>query len=966
MDQSLKILLIDDDEVDRMMARRALTAAGIGGEFAEASDAKTGIRLLAERAFDVALLDHALPDMDGLSAMKAIRAAGITTPVILLTGQGDERLAVEMVRAGASDYLSKTRLSRDLLSHSVRHAIRLHRAQSAALASEQHYRFLAESIPAVVWTALPDGRVDYVNRRWVDLTGLTGEDSMGTGWVAAVHPEDAAACRAAWEVSLREGSVFECELRYRRASDNMYRWHLARAMPFRNQDGHVAKWFGTSTDIEDQKRTRDATTFLAGASVVLASSLDYEQTLGSVAKLAVPAVADWCFVDMMADDGVLRRVAVAHVDAAKVELAKELARRYPLRPNSPVGAPHVVRTGKPVLYEHLSQQVIEQGVYDAEHAAIVTSLGYRSVICVPMIARGRVLGTITLATAETERYYGSGDLALAEDLARRAAASVDNAKLYREAQAAFVAQDQAVALLDTLLDKAPVGLAFFDRAGRYVRINETMAHINGIPVAEHYGKTTEQLLPDVPRRVLDDRRRVLETGEPILNIEITAGTRASDDLGRGFLVSHYPVRSSSGEMLGVGAVVVEITQLRRAEEALQRAKRDADHAREIAEAQKRAAEAANHAKDQFLAVLSHELRTPLTPVLSTVQALESEPSLPSELRDSIDMIRRNVELEARLIDDLLDLTRISKGKLELHLQTTDAHETLGTALDICRSDILDKGLKLEVDLAATKFHVFADSARLHQVFWNLVKNAVKFTPSGGTIRVSTRNAGDDGSRLEVEVRDTGIGIDAGVLPRIFDAFEQGERSITQRFGGLGLGLAISKALIDMQGGQLIAESEGRGRGAAFRVDIAVTAALARRGISGRGPSSGIAARSDVSILLVDDHLDTAIAMRKLLERLGYRITIANTLAGALDSYREQPVDLVISDIGLPDGSGLELIRQMNELRPVRGIALSGFGMEEDVRKSKDAGFIEHLVKPVNFQRLHAIIREVTTPSTADA
>jgi PAS domain S-box-containing protein len=1123
MDSRLRILIIDDDEVDRMMARRALKAAGVGDSFAEASDAKAGIQLLADEAFDVALLDHALPDMDGLTALRAIRGAGITTPVILLTGQGDEGLAVEMMRAGANDYLSKTRLSRDLLSHSVRNAVRLHRAQAeaklaqgltaeteqrframadsapvllwvtdqngggvyynqgwldytgrsldqelgggwadglhpddkpavmalwrdrfdrrerfqtefrlrkadgsygwllhtgtprflpdgtfagfigsgidisgmkraeqdrlellereraartaaelaraAAQASEQHYRFLAESIPTIVWTALADGRVDYMNRRWLDYTGLSLEQSLGHGWASALHPDDVGVIREKWEGAVARGTPVEGEGRYRRASDGTYHWHLIRAMPLRNKQGQIMKWFGTSTEIEEQRRTSDALTFLAEASVVLASSLNYEETLGSVARLAVPKVADWCFVDIVGPDGVLRRVAVAHRDAAKVAQAKELAQRFPIHPDNPVGSAHVLRTARPELYERFTDEVIARGTRHPEHAAIAQSWGLRSLMVVPMIARGRVLGAITLATAETERWYDQRDLVLADDLARRAAAAVDNARLYREAQAAFEAQDQAVALLDTLLEKAPIGLAFYDRELRCVRVNDALAQISGIPAADHIGRTTAELLPDIGPQVTEARRRVLETGEPLLNLEVTGGTPSDPSRDRTFLVSHYPVRSSGGEILGVGAVVVEITGMRRAEEWLQKAKAEAEQAREIAESQRRAAEAANHAKDQFLAVLSHELRTPLSPVLSTVQALESEPSLPPGLRESIDMIRRNVELEARLIDDLLDLTRISKGKLELHLQTVDAHEALATALDICRSDILDKGLRLEAELDAARFHVRADSARLHQVFWNLIKNAVKFTPAGGTIYVTTRNDPEQvavdgngdagGSELVVEVRDTGIGIEPHVLPRIFDAFEQGERSITRKFGGLGLGLAISKALIDMQGGQLRAESAGRGRGARFTVRMDAVPAPSARGGKG-SPVEGGVARSDIRILLVDDHLDTALAMRKLLERLGYRISIANTLAEAVASYEQGPVDLVISDIGLPDGSGLELIRQLNAMRPVAGIALSGFGMEDDIRKSKEAGFYEHLTKPVNFQRLHAVIREATT------
>jgi PAS domain S-box-containing protein len=176
-------------------------------------------------------------------------------------------------------------------------------ARAGAQASEQHYRFLAESIPAIVWTALADGRVDYVNRRWVDYTGMSAEESMGTGWAAAVHPDDVAPTREAWERSLRDGSVFDREIRYRRAADGAHRWHLVRAMPLRDAAGRIGKWFGTGTDVEDQKRTRDAMTFLAEASVVLASSLNVEVTLGSVAKLAVPRIADWCFVDVQGPDG---------------------------------------------------------------------------------------------------------------------------------------------------------------------------------------------------------------------------------------------------------------------------------------------------------------------------------------------------------------------------------------------------------------------------------------------------------------------------------------------------------------------------------------------------------------------------------------------------------------------------------------------------------------------------------------
>ncbi len=382
--------------------------------------------------------------------------------------------------------------------------------------------------------------------------------------------------------------------------------------------------------------------------------------------------------------------------------------------------------------------------------------------------------------------------------------------------------------------------------------------------------------------------------------------------------------------------------------------------REVQQA-KENAEAANHAKDQFLAVLSHELRTPLTPVLASLDSLMEEEQLPHRLRKTMEVIRRNVELEARLIDDLLDLARISRNKVPLNLETVDAHACLKNALEICRGDVRLKKLKLEINLRATDRYVRGDPARLQQVFWNLLKNAVKFTPPKGKITVGTSNPADAGEPrpLVIEVSDTGIGIPAEVLPRIFDAFEQGEISITRRFGGLGLGLAISKALVEMHGGRLEASSAGSGLGATFTVRLpTISCPILRRP---RTPRSEIATtRQGVRILLVDDHRDTATTMKRLLNRRGYEVRTASTVTAALDAAASHEFDLLISDIGLPDGSGLDLLRQLKNSRPITGIALSGYGMEEDVQKSKTAGFVEHLTKPVNLQHLEDIIRQLFT------
>ena len=370
------------------------------------------------------------------------------------------------------------------------------------------------------------------------------------------------------------------------------------------------------------------------------------------------------------------------------------------------------------------------------------------------------------------------------------------------------------------------------------------------------------------------------------------------------------------------------------------------------------AEAANRAKDEFLAVLSHELRTPLTAVLLNVSELEQEAGPTGKVRELVDVIRRNVDLEARLIDDLLDLTRIARGKLELRRQVVDLHEQIEHAVrSCCAVEIEEKKLAVKVHAAAERCHVWGDPARLQQVLWNLVKNAVKFTPEGGRIEIATAN--DPGGRLLVSIRDSGIGIHPDALPRIFNAFEQADRSITRQFGGLGLGLAICKALVELHGGTIRADSAGPGQGATFYIALPVTAPCPPEGVAPLEGPADAARRGSVSILLVEDHADTVRAMQRLLRRRGYNVQSATSMAEALRAAADSPFDLVVSDIGLPDGSGLELMRHLLARRPIRGIALSGFGMEQDVERSRAAGFSEHLIKPIDLAQLEAAIVRVS-------
>lgn len=393
---------------------------------------------------------------------------------------------------------------------------------------------------------------------------------------------------------------------------------------------------------------------------------------------------------------------------------------------------------------------------------------------------------------------------------------------------------------------------------------------------------------------------------------------------------------------------------------------------------KLALEAAEHAskeKDEFLAIVSHELRTPLTPVLAAAAILETDETVSPEIRQDLAVIRRNIEIEARLIDDLLDINRIVRGKLELRRQTLDARSLLEHAMqNYCTAAAAKKQIRVSTNVTATQTHVFVDGSRITQVFWNLLQNACKFTPSGGTIEVrifnETRGGSGNGQtdnlgELVVEVSDSGMGISAETLPRIFNAFEQGERSRGQGFGGLGLGLAISRAIIEMHGGSISAASEGKDKGATFTVRLNCVKPVATSPETrGEHPVAADTrpAPTAVRVLVVEDHQDTAEQFARLLKRAGHEVTCATTIREAQnfalatpDRNRACAFDILISDLDLPDGSGLELMRNLRHHCPIRGIAISGHGMKEDIDASNKAGFSYHITKPVNWSELKATI-----------
>jgi PAS domain S-box-containing protein len=677
---------------------------------------------------------------------------------------------------------------------------RIYTLGTAELLRQLHQ--ITDSLPLLVAYVDSDRRYRFVNRHYETWFGRPVHDFVGLSVAELVGASAYELVQEHIDAALAgHQDAYESWIPYREAGD---RFVHVTYMPH-HYAGEVQGFVSFIEDVTERKQAEEALHLLADAGERLSQSLDYETTLDNAARLAVPALADWCTIDLVQEEGDYRRVVSHHADPSLEPLLEEL-KRHPLPRSSASRLMRVLETGEPRFTSDLAAATIEAELRNDDHARIIRQLAPRSSLAVPMVARGRTLGVWTFLYAESGRRYRKEDLQVALELARRAAVALDNSRLYRE----------------------------------------------------------------------------LET--------------------------------------------------------------------------------ANRAKDHFLATLSHELRTPLTPVLAIASRLEVDGRLLPEVREGLDMIRRNVELEARLIDDLLDLTRITRGKLELHCTPTDLRQVIAQALETCGEREV-AARHVVRDLAAEEHLVWGDPSRLAQVFWNLLNNALKFTPEGGTITVRSFREGAPGaSFLVVEVADSGIGIEPGALPHIFEAFDQGRAGITRRFGGLGLGLAISRAIVELHGGRLTAASAGRDRGAAFTVRLPLSG-LPVGVEDGEAAFRGLlpppsAADRPLHILLVEDHGDTAEAMAALLEVLGHRVTVAGTVAAALAAAEGNELDLVVSDLGLPDGHGHDLMRDLSRRHGLRGIALSGYGMEEDVAKSHESGFALHITKPVNLDTLRAAIRRI--------
>ena len=554
--------------------------------------------------------------------------------------------------------------------------------------------------------------------------------------------------------------------------------------------------------------------FLARTSETLSASLDYRSTLSNVTRLAVPYVADWCVLSIVDAEDTVRLLEIAHVDPAKVELAREIDRRHPVTVRAPYGPGRVIRTGVPELVSEITDSWLAAIAEDADHLRLIKSLGVASYMVVPLTAREQTFGALAFVSAESGRRFDRNDLALAEELAHRAALAIDNARLY----------------------------------------------------------------------------------------EAEVRARAS-------------------------------------------------------------AEAASRAKDAFLATVSHELRTPLSPILAWSRMLRQGTLDPEKERRALEAIERCARSQAQLVEDLLDVSRIITGKLRLDVRPVALAPVIQAAVEVVRPAADAKGIRLQSVLDSEAGMVAGDPERLKQVVWNLVSNAVKFTPRGGRVQIVLERIE---SHLQITVIDTGQGIPSGFLTHVFQRFEQADGTSTRAHGGLGLGLAIVRHIVELHGGTVRAESPGEGEGAVFTVTLPLVAARSARENGDRQPvspppriSTAFPTLEGIRVLVVDDEPDSNDVVGTLLSTCGAEVRVASSAGQAIEILGRWKPDVLVTDIGMPDEDGYELLATIRsragDAEQILAVALTAYASRDDRIRMLAAGFQAHVAKPVDPSELTTVV-----------
>jgi len=855
----------------------------------------------------------------------------------------------------------------------------------------------------------------YWDEQTYQLFGLTPETFVGTSeaLLNRLHPDDRGLLAQSLSRAINEGVEHNLEYQIIR-DDGTIRYLSCRGKAFFNEAGKATHMSGIVLDITDRKQSeaeriqliqeqtarqeaeadQQRAEFLVKISATLASSLNYESTLASVANLVVPYFADWCSVDLLQENQSIHRVAVAHRDPEKVKLAWELHQRYPKDLDAGEGVPKVLRTGQAEMVAEISDAVLAAAMSttgfanaDPEHLRIMREIGLKSCIIFPLKARERIFGVISFVTAESERRYSTADLSLAEDIAHRAAIAIDNARLYQEAQQAQktaeialerIARLQSItAALSESLTPAQVSEVIVEQSmaalgassALVALVNESKTELE-IVRAVGYSPDLVDAWRNFPIDSPSPLAEAVRTGKPIWAQPIQNRVARYPHLAQMYAQYDFeawisiPLMVEGWAVGGISLGFAHFQELNGEDQAfiLAVAQQCAQaiaraHLYEAERTARNAAESANRIKDEFLAVLSHELRTPLNPILGWAKLMRSRKLDQATSDRALETIERNAKLQTQLIEDLLDVSRILQGKLNLNFEPINLVSVIEAAIETVRLSAQAKSIQIQIILESGVGQILGDANRLQQVIWNILSNAIKFTPTGGEVKIKLEQVD---SQVQICVTDTGKGIVPEFLHYVFDYFRQADGATTRKFGGLGLGLAIVRHLVELHGGTVQAESLGEGKGATFTVKLPCLEDESKEIKDEKDNSSLVATQflplSGLEILVVDDDADMREFLPFMLEQYGASVTVAASAIEALTALSQSQLNLIISDIGMPEMDGYMLMRQVRSLEPEQGgtipaIALTAYAGEMDYQQAIAVGFQLHISKPVDPEEL---------------
>jgi PAS domain S-box-containing protein len=762
--------------------------------------------------------------------------------------------------------------------------------------SRTYLGLLIESLPQMVWTCRPDGECDYLSSQWVRYTGIPESEQFGLGWLDQLYPNDREMTITTWNQAVKEKKIFDTEHRIRGADGN-YRWFKTRAVPLLSEEGDIIKWFGTHTDIEDQKRVES---LLRENEERLLVERDFSNEIIDT----LPGV----FYLFDQQDKFLRWNK--NLEEITGHSGDEIALMAPLE--------FIVEENRPAV-ERKIEEVFVHGEANIE-AQLLTKNG----LGVPYFFTGR-----RIVIDGKPHLIGNG---------------VDVTERRRG--------EETAAYLAAIVESSDDAIISADLQGNIRSWNKGAERLYGYAAAEVIGKPVSMLLP--PER-WDEEMRILELirrGDRIEHYETIRRRKDGADIDISLTVS--PILNHAGDVIGASKTSRDITWRKRAEEEREQllaSERDS----------RSEAEEANRLKDEFLATISHELRSPLNAILGWARLLREPDMRGDQMERALETIERNAQAQARLIEDLLDVSRIVSGKLSIQMRPVTLNSTIQSAVADLRLAAESKGIDLRLT-EDEEIKLIGDADRLQQVVWNLLSNAIKFTPEGGRVEVGLKRVGE---RAELRVSDTGRGISPEFLPHVFDRFRQATRTDARSRAGLGLGLAIVRHIVEAHGGNVTAESAGFGLGATFvcklplvGVEQEVVPAIERQ--QAQLKVKATSSLRGIKVLVVDDDEDAREMLEAALNSYGAEVITAAGALKALDALASEKIDVLVSDINMPEIDGYELIRRVRAMKPEQGgripaVALTAYARAEDRLRALKSGYQTHMPKPVEPAELEVVV-----------